>query len=60
MAALNNENCEEHLRNIMAQNLNDPRSQEDYITEVEPANSGSLRNRSGDVPERIWLKSGNE
>ena len=26
----------------------------------EPANSGLLRNRSGDVPERIWHKPGNE
>ena len=34
MVALNKENCEEHLRINMAQNLNVPRSQEDYITQV--------------------------
>ena len=34
LAALNNENCEEHPRSILAQNSNVPRSQEDYITPV--------------------------
>ena len=32
LAALNKENSEEHPRNILAQNSNFPRSQEDYIT----------------------------
>ena len=26
----------------------------------DPANSGPLRKRSGDIPERIWHKPGNE
>ena len=34
LAALNKENCEEHLRSNLAQNSNAPRSQEDYITQV--------------------------
>ena len=34
LAALNKENCEEHLRSNLAQNWNVPRSQEDYITQV--------------------------
>ena len=34
LAALNNENCEEHPRSNLSQNSNVPRSQEDYITEV--------------------------
>ena len=34
MAVLNKENCEEHLRSNLAQNLNVPRQQEDYITQV--------------------------
>ena len=34
LAALNKENCEEHLRSNLAQNLNVPRTQEDYITQV--------------------------
>ena len=34
LAALNNENCEEHLRSNFAQNANVPRSQEDYISQV--------------------------
>ena len=34
LAALNNENCEEHPRSNLAQNSNVPRSQEDYITQV--------------------------
>ena len=34
LAALNKENCEEHPRSNLAQNLNAPRSQEDYITQV--------------------------
>ena len=33
LAAPNKENCEEHPRNKFAQNLNVPRSQEDYITQ---------------------------
>ena len=34
LAALNEENCEEYLSRILAQNSNVPRSQEDYITQV--------------------------
>ena len=34
LAALNEEICEEHPRNNMAQNSNVPRSQEDYIPQV--------------------------
>ena len=34
LAALKKENCEELRRGILAQNLNVPRSQEDYITHV--------------------------
>ena len=34
LAALNNENCEEHLWSNLAQNAIVPRSQEDYIAQV--------------------------
>ena len=34
LAALNQEDCEEHLRSNLAQNSTVPRSQEDYITQV--------------------------
>ena len=34
LAALNKENCEEHLRSNLAQNSNVPRSQEDFISQV--------------------------
>ena len=34
LAALNEENCEEHPRSNLAQNSNVPRSQEDYVTQV--------------------------
>ena len=34
LAALNNENCEEHPRSNLVQNSNAPRSQEDYIIQV--------------------------
>ena len=34
LATLNKENCEEHHRSSLAQNLNVPRSQENYITQV--------------------------
>ena len=34
LAALNKGNCEEHSRRNLAKNLNVPRSQEDYITQV--------------------------
>ena len=34
LAALNKENCEQHLRSNLAQISNVPRSQEDYITQV--------------------------
>ena len=35
LAALSKENCEEHPRSNLAQNSNVPRSQEDFITQVE-------------------------
>ena len=34
LAALNKENCEEHPKSNLAQNLIVPRSQKDYITQV--------------------------
>ena len=34
LAALNKENCEEQPRSNLAQNSKDPKSQEDYITQV--------------------------
>ena len=34
LIALNKEKCEEHPRRNLAQNLNVPRSQEDYITQI--------------------------
>ena len=34
LGALNKEKCEEHPRGNLAENLNVPRSQEDYITHV--------------------------
>ena len=34
LAALNKENCEEHPGSNLVQISNDPRSQEDYITQV--------------------------
>ena len=42
MAALNKENCEEHPRSNLAQNLNVPRSQEDYITQVSEEIEGRV------------------
>ena len=42
MAALNKENCEEHLRSNLASNSNVPRSQEDYITQVSEEIEGRV------------------
>ena len=42
LAALNKENCEEHPRNILVQNSNVPRSQEDYITQVSEEIEGRV------------------
>ena len=42
LAALNNENCEEHSRRNLAQNSNIPRSQEDYITQVSDEIEGRV------------------
>ena len=42
LAALNKENCEELLRRNLAQNSNDLRSQEDYITQVSEEFEGSV------------------
>ena len=45
LAALNKENCEEHPRSNLAQNLNAPRSQEDYITQVSEEIEGRVTKR---------------
>ena len=45
MAALNKENCEEHSRSNLAQNLNAPRSQEDYIAQVSETIEGRVTKR---------------
>ena len=42
LAALNKENCEEHPRSNLAQNSNDPRSQEDYITQFSEEIEGRV------------------
>ena len=42
LAALKKEISEEHPRSNLAQNLNVPRSQEDYITQVSEENEGSV------------------
>ena len=42
LAAFYKENCEEHPRNNLAQNLNAPRSQEDYITQVSEEIEGRV------------------
>ena len=42
MAALNKENSEEHPRCNIAQNLNVPRSQEDYIAQVSEEIEGRV------------------
>ena len=42
LPALNKENCEEHPRSNLAQNLNVPRSQEDYITQVSEEIEGRV------------------
>ena len=45
LAALNKENCEEHPRSNLAQNSNDPRSQEDYINQVSEEIEGRVTKR---------------
>ena len=45
LAALNEENCEEHPRSNLAQNSSAPRSQEDYITQVCEEIEGSVTKR---------------
>ena len=45
LAALNKENCEEHPRSNLAQNSSDPRSQEDYITQVSEKIEGRVTKR---------------
>ena len=42
LAALKEENCEEHPRSNLAQNSNVPRSQEDYITQVSEEIGGRV------------------
>ena len=45
LAALNNENCEEHRRSKLAQNSNVSRSQVDYITQVSEEIEGRVTKR---------------
>ena len=45
LAALNKENCEEHPRSNLPQNLSAPRSQEDYITQVSEDIEGRVTKR---------------
>ena len=45
LAALNEENCEEHPRSKLAQNSNVPRSEEDYITHVSEEIEGCVTKR---------------
>ena len=42
LAALNNENCEEHPRSVFTQKSNVPRSNEDYITQVSKVLEGRV------------------
>ena len=42
LAAMNNENHEDHLRKIQARNTNSPRIQEDYFTQLPDENEGRL------------------
>ena len=45
LAALNKENCEDHLRSNLTQNSSTPRSQEDYITQVSEEIEGRVTKR---------------
>ena len=45
LAALNEENCEEHPRSSLAQNSNAPRLQEDYITQIFEEIEGRVTKR---------------
>ena len=45
LAALNNENCEEHPRSNLAQDSGAPRSQEDYMTQVSGEIEGRVTKR---------------
>ena len=45
LAALNEENCEEHPRSNLAKSSNVPRSQEDYITQVSEEIEGRVTKR---------------
>ena len=42
LAALNKENCEEHPRSNLAQNLNAPRLRQNYVTQVSEEIEGSV------------------
>ena len=42
LTAFNKENCEEHARSILAQNLIVPKSKEDYITQVSEEIEGKI------------------
>ena len=52
LAALNEENCEEHPRSNLAQNSNVPRSQEDFITEVSEDIEGRVTKKLSQVFSR--------
>ena len=45
LAALHNENCQEHPRSNLAQNSSAPRSQEDYITQISEEMEGRVTKR---------------
>ena len=42
LASLNKKKCEDHPRSNLTQNLNVPRSQEEYITQVSTENEGRV------------------
>ena len=42
LAALNKENCEEHPGSNLTQNLNVPRSKDDYVTQVSEETEGKV------------------
>ena len=55
LAALNNDNCEGHPRNL-AQNSNAPRSQEDYITQVSEEIEGRVTKKLSQELSRTEIR----
>ena len=53
LAALNKENCGENHRSNLAQNSSAPRSQEDYITQIEGRVTKRLSNEFSRTENRI-------